>query len=226
MPPEEAFRRPTSVLIVGNDRALLNWVAYAVAVFHDPGFLWTDVRYPGQEVDADDPMARKVIPPAQMVVRHPDELRPSDASANVAVSAVVRADEPPENLRRLLDFLRLPQPTQQALSYSRPGGRLPVVVLSNSHRLAAFYPADAVTSTVRTILESGAILVMTFADSPPRGRVAFDTLLNVHGSVEDGWRRAKVKVEAAPAEGPFRTGTEPSLGELLPFAEILSRALG
>lgn len=227
MTPEGVFDRPTSVIVFGSDRPLLDWVAFVLASSNDPEFVWTDVRFPGQDPGKEDPMTRAVIPPERLTVRRPSELTLNDQSANVAVSAVIRSDEPPEDLRRLVDFLRLPTPTQQVLSGPRSSRRRSVVVLSNAHRLAALYPgAETVARTVRTILESDTVLVMTFADAPSDARFGFETILHVDGSLRDGWRRATLRVERAASDGPFRAGTQAPLGELPPFASVLARELG
>ena len=220
------FSKPTSLFICGDDRSLLNWVAYAIASANDPAFSWTDLRHTDQCPDGDDPLSRNVIPPGQVRVLRPEQLAMSDARANVAVSAVVRADEPPENMQRLLDFLRLPEPTQEVLAGPRGKSALRVAVLSNSHRLAALYPGVTdVQSTVRTIVASDAILVMTFADAPPGARAAFEIVLFVDGSVRGGWRSATVRVEKGPSDGPFAAGRQFSLGEMPSLGTILARSL-
>jgi hypothetical protein len=221
------FPKPTSLFICGNDRSLLNWVAYAVAIANDRTFSWTDLRQADQRPDGDDPLSRNVIPSGQLRVLRPQELALNTSHANLAVSGVVRSDEPPENVQRLLDFLRLPDPTQQTLARPRGDGGIRTAVLSNSHRLAALYPAlNDVQSTVRAIVASDAILIMTFADAPPEGRVAFETVLLVDGSVRAGWRNATVRVEKGLAAGPFAAGRQFLLGEFSALANVLARSLG
>lgn len=227
MAPDAVFKKPTSIIIFGNDRPLLNWVAYALATINDPGFIWTEVQARGQLAEETDPTSRKVIPPERSIVRRPSELALSNSVAHVAVSTVIRGDEPPENIRRLLEFLRLPAPTQQVLSSPRPDHGPRVVVLSNSHRIASLYPSiPDVATTIRTILESDSTIIMTFADAPTEGRAVFDTVLHVEGSVRDGWRNATVKVERGPKDAGFEDGTELRLADFPPIAKILARDLG
>jgi hypothetical protein len=225
MSADGVFPKPTSVLIFGNDRPLLNWVAYALATINDPEFVWTDVRSPDQVPSATDPMSRHKIPPERMYARRPMELTLNDSAANVAVSAVVRSDETPENVQRLLDFLRLPSPTQHVLSTPRRNRPL-VAVLSNSQRLAALYPSvENVSFTLRSILATDATVIMTFADTPTEGKRAFDAVVLVDGSLREGWRTATLTVEKGPSEGGLPTGLAVRLGEFAPVASILSREI-
>ncbi|HYA69978.1 MAG TPA: hypothetical protein VEH28_01235 [Thermoplasmata archaeon] len=221
------FRGPTSVLVWGDDRSLLNWVAYALASVTDPEFHWTDVRYPDQAVSATDPLARGRIPPNRLSVVETRELAPNDASANVAVSAVIRSDEIPDNVQRVLDFLRLPTITQRVLEQTPPEGRPRVVVLSNGHRITAFYPTpDVIDPTLRAIVGANTILIMTFGDAGPGGRFRFDNVLHLEGSVRDGWRSASLMVEKWVPGGPFEKGTTHQLADLSSIADVLARELG
>ena len=225
MTPDGIFRKPTSVIIFGDDRPLLNWVAYALAFINDPEFIWTDVRSLGQTPAPIDPMARNKIPPERFFVRRPSELTLNDEAANVAISAVIRSDETPENVRRLLDFLRLPTPTQHVLSTPRRDQRL-VVILSNSQRLAALYPSvENVSDTVRSILATDVNLIMTFADTPTEGRRAFDSIVHIQGTMHDGWQNAIMTVEKGPSDGALPTGFRVRLGEFAPVASVLAREL-
>jgi len=227
MTPGVLFQHPRSVIMFGDDRPLLNWVAWAIASESDPEFFWPDVRLAGQAPDSTDPMAHNVIPERQLRVRPPNELVPDHSAANVAVSAVIRDDEPPENVRRLIDFLRLPRNTQQVLAEPRSDGRMPVVVLSNAQRLAPLYPSvDNVHATARTITEQNAVLIMTFADTPPTSRSVFEVILHVVGSLRDGWKWATLRVEKGTPDSAFPTGLSVRLGEFTPLAPALLRALG
>lgn len=225
--PDILFRGPTSVIIVGTDQPLLNWVAYALASQTDPDFIWTDVRLPGQSLSPSDPLSRRLIPETRLNVVGPDELSRNEPTASVAISFMVRSDEPPVNIRRLVDFLRLPTQTQEVLARPRSAGVTRVVVLSNGHRVVAFYPSvEVVASTVHAIVETDSILIMTFADTPPEGRWAFDVVLSVEGSLPSGWRGAMLTVEKGPSSGPFRPAAAGRLGEFAPVAPVLAKELG
>ena len=216
------FPRPTSVFISGNSRALLNWVAYALAAASDPEFVWTDVRLSEESIASDDLLSRDRIPVERLHLVAPSELTPDDATANMAVSTVIRADEPPEDLRRLTEFLRLPIRTQRVLEQASGEGPPRVVVLSNGHRLVAIYSNTAmVTSAVHAIVSSGVAFIMTFADSPPGGRLAFETVIHVDGGDPTAWRLAKIRVEKAPIGGVFTAGSELLLTDVESVATVL-----
>jgi hypothetical protein len=221
------FGGPTSVIICGSDRPLLNWVAYALATASDPEFHWTDVRLEGEVMAPDDVLSRSVIPADQLSTVRPGELTPDDTLGNVAVSAVIRDDETPDEVRRLVEFLRLPAQTQSVLSRTSSEEPPRVVVLSNGHRLIAIYPnIDAVRPTVRAIVASGVVLIMTFADAAPHGRFAFDVVLHVDAPVRQDWKRATIRIEKGPPAGFLRAAAEYRLGDTSPWREVLGQHLG
>lgn len=220
------FAGPTAVILIGSDRPLLNWVAYALAAVTDPGFFWVDVRTQGEVLSDSDPLVRKVIPPDRLTLVRSSELAPNNSKANLAVSAVVRDSETPANLQLLLDFLRLPERTQAVLSGTAPGGRPRVAVLSNAHRLGPLYPAGTVGPFLRAIRAAGVTAIMTFADAPNDGRLAFDVILHLEGHDPKNWKQAKLAVEKGLSNGPLRTGREYRLGDLDAVAALLTERLG
>lgn len=217
---------PASILIIGNDRPLLNWIAYALASVLDPEFRWTDVRMQGEVLAESDPLSREVISADRLSLVRASELAPDHSRANMAVSAVIRGDETPENLRRLLDFLRLPERSQQALSRAVPADRPRVLVMSNAHRLVGYYPVRIVGPLLRAIVASGVIVIMTFADAPTEGRFAFDVVLHLQVHPSGKWRQARLRVEKGLPEGPFRMGSEYGLGDFSRVASVLAERLG
>ena len=84
------FPAPTSVFVCGNNRALLNWFAYALASATDPEFVWTDVRLSGESPTPDDLFSRDRIPSERLHLVEPIELTPDNTTAHMAVSAVIR----------------------------------------------------------------------------------------------------------------------------------------
>lgn len=225
-PTSGLFTKPTSVVLIGEDRPLLNWVAYAMASVTDPGFLWVDVRALGGDVADSDPLSGRVIPPDRLAVVRPAALAPDHTKANIGVSAVVRADEPPENLQILLDFLRLPEQTQVKLSEMVARGRPRVAVLSNAHRLMAHYSAESVAPLLRAIQATGVITIVTFADAPNDGRFAFDVVLHLRGRDPKAWKQATLHVEKGSSEGPLRTGQDCRLEDLDVVANVLADHIG
>lgn len=211
------------MILIGDDRPLLNWVAYALAYFQDPHFRWIAVRTTGEVLSDLDPLARNAIPSDQVRVVHPSEFSPDHSTANIAVSGVIRGDELPENVEILLDFLRLPKRTQAALSSNGPDSRPRTYVLSNAHRLGSYYPIATVRPFLRAIQAAGATTIMTFADAPNDGRLAFDVVIHVTGHDVQNWRQATLNVEKGLSSGPLQTGTEHRLGDLEFLGDFLAR---
>lgn len=223
MPTETLFPRPTSVLLCGPSRPLLNWTAYALAASTDPGFIWTDIRPPGESLDAIDPLARGLIPSERLNIVHPTEILPERSGAPAAARSVAPSSP---TVRRLQDFVRLPLHTQRLLTGEPTRGRPIVLVLSNAQRMVGLYPAQNVAPVVKAIVEAGVILLVTFADVPPEGHEAFDLVLRLEGGDPTNWSRATLKVEKAPADGLLRAGAALRLGEFAPIAPVLTAVLG
>jgi hypothetical protein len=223
MPLESLLDRPTSAVLYGSDRPLLNWVAYALASADDPGFHWTDVRLAGEVLAETDPLSLGVIPPDRLNIRYPHELLPNDADANMAIAGVVRGDDTSDAMRRLMDFIRLPVDAQRLLAQGPAGGRPRVFVLSNGHRLVSSYPPNTLASVLGAIVGAGAAMFMTFADSPPASHVAFQSALYLHGHDPKAWKQATLKVERGPSSGPLQAGREYRLDELEVVASVLAR---
>lgn len=215
------FDRPTSVFISGGNRSLLNWVALAFAAESNPEFVWTDVRLHGESLAASDPLAQGRVPDARLSVVFAEELVRNDEAAKIALGGVVRADEPPENVMRLVDFLRLPTHTQRQISKLPKEGPPMVFVLSNSHRMAALYPPGTVRPVVRAIVAAGVILIQTFADASPEGRFDYDTVLHIEGDDNGSWKTATIRVEQAPPSSRLTAGSVQRLSDFPPISTVL-----
>jgi len=216
----ELTERPTSVFLHGSNRALLNWVMYALLDRSNPDFRWTDVRLREEPLDPLDPLARHVIPESQLSLVEPDELQRSPVSSS-SFSALVRPDEPDESTRRALAFLRLPTHTQDLISRTSPRTTPAQFGLSNAHRLLAAFPAKTVQPTLRAILDSGISLVMTWADAAPSGSRAYDFVLGLEGGGPADWKEAVLHCVIGNSAGPVRAGERLKLGRLPSIADVL-----
>lgn len=222
---DKAFSRPTSVVVYGTSRPLLNWVAYAWACAADREVIWVDVRLRGEVRDNSDPVSRQLVPPDRLHVVYPDELVPDDAAARTAIGGVIRDKESSGAVRRLMDFLGLPSLTQQVLSREPSGGLPRILVFSNAHRVVSTYPPESVTQVVRAVVDCGTTLLSSFADAPSDARHAFETVLHLEGSDLREWKHAILRVERGPPDAPFRSGSEYRLSEIGPVAAVLGREL-
>jgi len=226
MPTRGFFTRPTTTVLYGADRPLLNWVAYALASASDPGFIWTDVRLEGEVLAQSDILAGNLIPPERLNVIDPETLAPHRSAAKAAVENVVRDGESDESLQRLMDFLRLPLGAQRLLAKGSSGSHPLVLVLSNAQRAVALWPSETVAPVLGAIVGAGGTFIMTFADAPPGSHRSFDVMLEAEGEDLREWDRVRLRVLKGPANGPLRTGELHRLGELAPLAAILARDLG
>jgi hypothetical protein len=222
MPPHAIFGRPTSVILCGQNRPLLNWLVYALASKTDPGFIWTDVRLEGEVLAEVDPLGRGLVSPDRLNVVYPRELAPNDPASRSVPEVGIDRPTPPPTVRRIGDFLRLPLHTQRLLAGAPKGGQPIVLALSNAQRMVALYPAETVAPVIRTIVEAGAILFVTFADAPPEGRFAFETVIHVEGESPRRWKEAMLWVEKAPPDGPLPRDARCPLPEFEPVAATLA----
>jgi hypothetical protein len=223
----ELFERPTSVYLGGTNRALLNWVAFAAAQESPRGYVWTDVRLRDQLLDEESPIGRRVIPPERLRVVSPAELAPLESPKSRQTSRLQHADESPETIARLVQFLGLaPRPSEGHAHPSANDGPPMLLILSNAHRIAALYPTAKVGAVLQAIVASGGTLLLTFADAPPAGRMSFQYALQLEGGDLRDWRRAVLHVEKGSPSGPLRSGSRFPLFDLPPVLRTLSQHLG
>jgi hypothetical protein len=216
----EVARHPTSVVLYGSDRPLVNWVMYAILVRANPNFIWTDIRLSGEVLDPLDPLARQVIPKRQLSVVGPDALRRNPEPAR-AMPSVIHPDEPDDLKERLANFLRLPEHTQDLISRVPNEGLVPLFGLSNAHRIAALYPPDTIRPTLKAIKDSGFSLITTWADALPSSVREFDFVLGIEGLGPQSWRSTTLLCDRGTSTGPVRPGKRFRLGDLPAIAEVL-----
>jgi hypothetical protein len=222
------LREATSVFVAGTDRSLLKWVVLALLEPCSDRSYWTDVRLEGEELEPADPIRLNAIPADRLHVLSPQQLRQDDADARRAESAaavMLHADEPPESVRRIFEFLRLPEHTQQRIVSTFAGDAPAVLVLANAQRLIGLYPADAVGPIVHAIVDAGACVVALWSEALPTARSAFDVVLHVDGRTPADWRNARIRCEKGLAAGPLAHGVQVRLGDLPPVAEVLARSI-
>ncbi|HLN50850.1 MAG TPA: hypothetical protein VK455_02165 [Thermoplasmata archaeon] len=214
---------PTSVFLHGPSRPLLNWVLYALLVRTGRVFQWTDVRLRGEVLDPMDPLARRLVPESQLSIVLPEELNLSDPPSRT-MPEMIHPDEPADSMRRVNAFLRLPGHTQEVLSRVTGEGTVTPVGLSNCHRLAAAFPADAIQPTLRAFMESGASIALTWADAVPASARAFDFVIGVEGRGPLDWKEARLRCDIGNSTGVIRAGQVLRLGDVPAIAEVIEPA--
>jgi hypothetical protein len=193
---------------------------YALLVRANPNFIWTDIRLSGEVLDSLDPLARHVIPKRQLSVVSPDMLQRNPEPPS-ALPSVIHPDEPSELKQRLANFLQLPEHTQDLISRVPNRGLVPLLGLSNAHRIAALYPADTIRPTLAAIKDAGASLVLTWADAVPGSVREFDFVMGIEGLGPPSWRSTTLTCDRGTSSGPFRAGKRFHLGDLPCIADVL-----
>ena len=220
------LRRPTSLFLSGSNQSLLNWVTLALLSPYAARIYWTAIQLPGESFESLDPLGRGVLPADHLDVVHPNRLRRQEEvghQAEVAAATVLRSDEHPEALRRLVEFLRLPSHSQELLASTTGGSAPPILVLSNVIRIATLYSNSSVGPTVQSFLDSGAVLVLLWAGGVTPRRRVFDIVLHVEGTEPLRWREAVLWCEQGIQEGPLAGGRRHTVADLPSLASYLER---
>jgi len=220
----DLFEPRTSVFLSGSSRPLLNWVAYALVAERPGGFLWGHVQLEGEILDEGDLLKTQLIPRDRLIIVSPIELVRDELAGNLALGGLVRSEKADDSVRSFADFLRLPAQTQEMISRLPREGPQPVLVLSGGHRIAPYYSAETVGPTIRSIVESGGSMLVTWADTLVAARLEFERVLQLKGDEPAKWRDAVLKVEKGWSTDPLRSGAELRLGDLPGIASVLSRA--
>jgi hypothetical protein len=221
------FARPTSVFVYGTNRALLKWVTLALLAPYASRVWWTDFRLADERPEALDPFTLRAVPEDRIDVVHPSEMRRDDDAArrvDALTATVVRADDPPESLRRLSQFLRLPSHTQARIASTAGGGQPAILIASSAHHLVGLYPRESIAPMIHAILDAGVCLVLLWTATPPPLRTVFDVVLTVEGE-PGAWKRATLRCEQGVSTGPLGPKKPIPLAELPTIARALSPVL-
>jgi hypothetical protein len=222
------MRQATSVFIAGTNRPLLKWVALALLDPFAKRTWWTDVRMEGEVLEPEDPVGTNVIPPERVHVLHPRQLRADEADARRAERAatvMLHHDEKPESVRRIFEFLKLPEHSQERIVSTFAGDEPAILVLANAQRLMGLYPASAVQPMITSIVDAGASIVVLWSEALPPERAGFDIVLHVEGSGPQAWRAARLRCEKGIASGPLAHGVTVRLDGLETVAPVLEQFL-
>ncbi|MCI4345717.1 MAG: hypothetical protein L3K07_03040 [Thermoplasmata archaeon] len=180
-----------SVLVWGSDRTAAALCAYAVARSSRARLVWLDIRSPDGTKDEYVPLLERLVPAeSRYATRKVSEMGPQDATANAALSTVIRADEPKAVVANLFQFLSLPRLIQEiAARFAAPTD--PLVLFSTSvDRIVHLYPED--TEATRkfhlTSQEQFVKIVSSFTGPERRDRFAFDHVFRIAPGPVQRWR--------------------------------------
>ena len=222
------LRKPSSLIVIGSNRPLLKWVGVALLAPYSSRVYWTDVQMAGEVLEPLDPIALHAVPEDRLQVVHPRDLQRDEEEARrvgAATATMLRADEPPESLRRISEFLRLPQRTQDRIASTSSSDEPSILVLSNAHRTVGLYHPESVAPMIRTIVNSGTVLALLWAEAPPAQRSIFDVVLHVEGGGPSRWREATLRSEQGISHGPLGSGRPCRLTDLGAVAAVLEKSI-
>lgn len=223
--PEEFRLRALSYYVWGPDRTAANLMAHALAAHADPAFCWMSVREDPRRTTADETWMARLLPPSRRLAAvGAEELRPGEPVAPAVLWTVIRPDNPARETERLVDFLRMPERFRAAMEAVEPGTGLRLVVVANTDRIRAYYPADpeAIGALNALWTERGISVVGTSVPPAFPGRFGFDVVLRVEVGSPDDRRYGTLTVEKGLGGGRFQSGQSIPLFTLAPYQRSLS----
>jgi len=214
-------RRGLSTFLWGPSRAAVNRVLYAMVHAADPEMLWLDLS-PRRSMEDPGPAELGWIPNDRLFrVEDPYLARPQDAVANLALTNVVRGDEPSSSLERVADFIRLPPIAQEIISRADPNGPPHAIAIANSDDVRPDYPhtVEGIRPIVAALAEAPLIPFIASQGTPGAGRMAFAYVFEVRVTDVARWREGSLVAEKAPADSGVRVGVPIPL-ETIPGIEV------
>jgi len=225
--PTRLFDRPNSVLVYGTCRPLVNLTLFALATTTNPDLDWVEIGEPKDDRTLRDPVQLGWIPEDRLWrVSDLDALQPTALSKNLSLVGTIRADEPPEVVAQITEFLRLPDRSQRILATRPPEDRPGVVAVTDTHRAEGTFSTQRVPSILTVHRNAGFSVFVGHAESPGPGRDLFDFVFHLDGENEDAadWKQRELVCERGISSGPLR-GARPVLLEDIPIvAQVLFRA--
>jgi hypothetical protein len=211
---EELFQGIHSVYFGGNDRTAAAVAGFALAKKASPTVFWLNIRSPGSGNDDFEALLQGRVPPAlQYHTRVPSQLEPP-----VSPSAQPRA----RGIDPEFDPIRLPELVGQLTGRLPSGPPAPVLFVTNSERIAPFYPEHIETTRQfqGLVLSAGLSLVATYAGPPRRDRFAFEYVFRVETMAGRDWRSAMVSAEHGIIS-PGSAGARPTRLDLIDAVRAL-----
>jgi hypothetical protein len=190
--------RPTSALVTGESRPVVNRIVYALARLNDPAFVWVDLQPKQSLLDPDSPTALGWVPPDRMfLIEQTEEVQPR-------VPAVGGQSAPPPT-----GIERLPPVARRAIESRRArGGGAMVVAFPNADYARRFYgpETERVRPFVDAFREVGMTAVFASVASPPAARKAFEFVFDIRADSRARWEQGSLVCETAPKWGPLLPG--------------------
>jgi hypothetical protein len=225
--PRGLFAHPTSVLVHGRTRPLVQLAVYALAEATTPQFQWVDIGVPGEDRGQWDPVQLGWVPEERLWrVEHAEALRPEGPADRSALFELIRSDEPPAMVARITEFLGLPETSQRILATGPPKGTPGVVAVPNAQKLLDSFSASQVPSILHAHRTAGFSVVIGIGEPAGANESAFDFVFHLDGESIAHWRDARWICEKGIASGPLGDARPLRLEEVALLASVLARATG
>jgi len=225
--PGTLFHQPHSVLVFGPSRRLVRLTLFALASHTNPDFHWVEFRSSVTERTPCDPVRLGWIPENRLwLIDSPRSLEPKDADMPVGLSKLISAEEPPDSRSRLVEFLRLPELSQQIIASQTPDGHPGVVAVSEIEHAPDMFSSSHVVSILSVHQDLGLSVMVGHYSTPGPGRDLFDFVFRLQGEGErlEDWKHYQLICEKGVNTGPFRERRPISLREIPLLDEVVSRA--
>ncbi|HYA54313.1 MAG TPA: hypothetical protein VEG42_01760 [Thermoplasmata archaeon] len=222
------FRAPVNVLVYGPSRPLVNLAVYAIASEANPEFHWVEIASKQEPRMSCDPVRMGWVPERRLwVVDGLEALRPDETHGKLSLNSVIRSDEPAESLQQFIDFLRLPDRSQQIISSQVPDGHPGVVAVTNVHRARSVVATHLVPSILSAHQNAGFSVIVGSGGSPGSARDLFEYVFRLQGRdrFARDWRTVEMVCEKGITSGPLRDSQPVVLAEIPLLADVISRAL-
>ena len=208
---------PSSFVLWGPDRGILDRVALAIARSIDPEFYWFDVTAPDGALSRGEREVLEEVPVHRAFRLSPPEVELQNAIGNVAVWAVLRhGGAEAQQVSELADFVRLPDVVQRTVSERNPDTPGTLVV-SNADHASHLYPADAGTFSpyIRLLNNRGLTLILTTGMTPRANAADFEVILKLQPGAVGSWSMKCEKGSLEADFAPFGPASETSVDSVI-----------
>jgi hypothetical protein len=200
--PRPLLEEPSSIMLWGHSRGLLDRAALQIARRITPRYGWIEIQGRPESRDPEEGRcAGKVPSDRRFIAESPQELIPDSVEFSVGIRTIVRTGGPPKAAERLVGLGWLPKPVRDMARRLEDPGRTGAVVVTNSERLVPRLPrgADDVRRLVEVLREERISLLVTVRVPPLDAyRAVFDYVFRAEPSREGSESLPQVIAERVP----------------------------
>ena len=204
---------------------MVNMVGLGLAQTLAERFIWLEVRDPLEPISPVELRTLARIPKElRFIVQRPEELRPDDADANLALWTVL-PDEERHGPPPFAEALRLPVFLRQILDRLIRSDRPVLLVVANTDRVAEFYPErrESTDEWLRLLQQQNLSLIATWTGPSRSDWTAFESALRVESPPENVSGEGAVVVERfSPPTAGWESGSHRPLRAMPGAASLLN----